>query len=173
MSALNYNHQVAPPPEPVPPDPVSSTPAAAAPREITARALLMGCGIGIVLAAGNTYTGLKASFIDGGSITAALLGFTFFATFKRLARRPYTALENNITQTTAASASIMSFALGISGPVPALSLMGHNYPGWALAAWGISIGLIGILVAASLQRKLITVDKLPFPTGAATAEVIE
>ena len=67
-----------------------------------------------MLAAGNVYTGLKTSFIDGGSITAALLGFTFFATFTRLARRPYSALENNITQTTAASAAIMGFVLGAS-----------------------------------------------------------
>jgi len=42
-------------------------------------------------AAGNVYTGLKAAFIDGGSITAALLGFTFFTTFRNLARKPYSA----------------------------------------------------------------------------------
>jgi putative OPT family oligopeptide transporter len=150
-----------------------SVPVVGAPRELSVRALLLGCGIGVVLAAGNVYTGLKTSFIDGGSITAALLGFAFFATFKRLARRPFSALENNITQTTASSAAIMSFALGLSGPIPALSLMGHNYSGWALAAWAICLGTIGILIANTLRRKLILVERLPFPTGAATAEVIE
>jgi putative OPT family oligopeptide transporter len=142
-------------------------------RELTPRALLFGCGIGAVLAAGNVYTGLKASLIDGGSITAALLGFTFFATFKRLARRPYLALENNITQTTAASAAIMGFVVGVYGPVPALKMMGASYPSWALAAWGIALGCLGILLAASLRRKLILAENLPFPTGSATAELIE
>ena len=53
--------------------------AAAAPRELTVRAVLVGCGIGALLAAGNVYTGIKTGFIDGGSISAAVLGFTFFA----------------------------------------------------------------------------------------------
>src|SRR5256885_9220675 len=123
MSALPYRVPAATPPAGGPL--ASPTEVAPPPRELTPRALLMGCAIGVVLAAANVYTGLKTSFIDGGSITAALLGFTFFATFKRLSRRPYAALENNITQTTAASAAIMGFVLGISGPVPALSMMGH------------------------------------------------
>jgi uncharacterized oligopeptide transporter (OPT) family protein len=140
---------------------------------MTARALLMGCGIGALLAAGNCYMCLKVAYIDGGSITAALLGFTFFATFKRLARRPYTALEANITQTTAASAGIMSFTLGVAGPIPAFTMMGHDFPAWSLVVWGTCIGIIGIVVAASLRRKLVIAEKLPFPTGTATAEVIE
>src|SRR3954451_17420717 len=106
MSVLNFN-PVEPPADASAGDAPAVLPAsAAAPRAITARALLTGCAIGVVLAAGNVYTGLKTAFIDGQRITAALLGFTFFATFKGLARRPYTALENNITQTTAASAAI-------------------------------------------------------------------
>jgi putative OPT family oligopeptide transporter len=158
------------------PEPIHSplpSPVTPAPRELTPRALLLGCAIGAVLAAGNVYTGLKTSFIDGGSITAALLGFTFFATFKRLARHSYTALENNITQTTAASAAIMGFVVGAMGPMPALHLMGNRYPWWGISLWGIALGLVGILVAASLRRKLIVTEALPFPTGSATAEVIE
>jgi uncharacterized oligopeptide transporter (OPT) family protein len=142
-------------------------------REATPRAILVGCAIGAVLAAGNVYTGLKTSFIDGGSITAALLSFTLFTTFKRLARRPYTALENNITQTTAASAAIMGFVLGVCGPIPALSLMGQEFPAWTLGAWGIGLGLLGILIAGLLRRKLVITEELPFPTGAATAALIE
>jgi uncharacterized oligopeptide transporter (OPT) family protein len=143
------------------------------PRELTARALVVGAGIGLVLAAGNVYTGLKTSFIDGGSITAALLGFTLFATVRRLARTPYSSLENNITQTAASSAAVMGFSLGLPGPVAALGLMGHSLPAWALAAWGVAMGVIGIFVAAALRQKLIVIDALPFPTGGATAELIE
>ncbi len=142
-------------------------------RQLTARALLTGCGIGALLAAANVYTGLKISVIDGGSITAALLGFTLFATFTRLARRPYTAVENNITQTTASSAAIMGFAAGLGGPVPAMEMSGRHFPAWGLAIWGASLALIGILAAALLRRKLIVEDALPFPTGNATGSLIE
>jgi uncharacterized oligopeptide transporter (OPT) family protein len=144
------------------------------PAELTARALLAGCGIGALLAAANVYTGLKISIIDGGSITAALLGFTLFATFSRLARRSaYTAAENNITQTTAASAAIMGYAAGLGGPVPAMALAGQSFPAWAISIWGASLAVIGIVAGAALRRKLIVDERLPFPTGAATGNLIE
>jgi uncharacterized oligopeptide transporter (OPT) family protein len=162
--------------EPTPPaeaPPAVSPALLPVPAEATVRALVTGCLIGAVLAAGNVYTGLKIAMIDGGSITAALLGFTLFATFKRLGRRPYTALENNITQTTAASAAIMGYVAGVGGPVPALALFGRSFPGWALAMWGLSIGMIGIFAATLLRRKLVVEEGLPFPTGNATGELIE
>ena len=153
---------------------VEQRPTAEASRpEATVRALVVGCGIGIVLAAGNVYTALKAGFIDGGNITAALLGFVIFSSVKNLARRRYGPLENNITQTTAASAAIMSFVVGLPGPVAALDMMGMVPPGWAMAVWGAAAGLLGIAAAIVLRRKLIVDDALPFPTGRATAELIE
>ena len=155
------------------PGPATTTAAPSLPLESTVRALITGCGIGAVLAAGNVYTGLKTSFIDGGSITAALLGFMLFSTFKRLARTPYGVLENNITQTTASSAAIMGFAVGVAGPIPALALMGTTFPGWAIAVLGTALALLGIFAAILLRRRLVVEDALPFPTGAATAEVLE
>jgi putative OPT family oligopeptide transporter len=153
---------------------VELTPVETSPRaELTARALLVGAAIGAVLAAGNVYTGLKISIIDGGSITAALLGFMFFATFTRLGRRPYSALENNITQTTAASAAIMGYVAGVGGPVPAMALLGRHFPGWALCVWGLAVALVGIVAAALLRRKLVVEEALPFPTGNATGDLIE
>jgi putative OPT family oligopeptide transporter len=142
-------------------------------RELTLRALLFGSALGVLLASGNVYTGLKTGFIDGGSITTALMGFAFFSMFKRLAGGPFGTLENNVAQTTASSAAIMGFGIGLPGAIPALQLLGHTYPGWALAAWGVGLGGVGIFIALVLRRKLIVSERLPFPTGAATAEVIE
>jgi uncharacterized oligopeptide transporter (OPT) family protein len=158
-----------------PPVPAAVEPTAVttAPRaENTARALAVGCAIGAVLAAGNVYTGLKISMIDGGSITAALLGFMLFSR-KRSGQAPYSALENNITQTTAASAAIMGYVAGVGGPIPAMSLMGGRFPGWALAIWGMAIALVGIFAASLLRRKLVLEEALPFPTGNATGDLIE
>jgi uncharacterized oligopeptide transporter (OPT) family protein len=126
-----------------------------------------------VLAAGNVYTGLKTGFIDGGGITAALVGFTLLSAWKRAGRPAYGALENNITQTTASSAAIMGFVMGLPGPIPALDLLGPHLPRWAIAVWGAAVGMVGIVAAALLRRKLIVEEALPFPTGGATAEVIE
>jgi putative OPT family oligopeptide transporter len=141
-------------------------------RELTVRALGVGLAVGAVLAAGNVYTGLKSGFIDGGALTAALLSFTFFATFKRLARVPFGPFENNVAQTAAASAAIMVYVHGLMGPMPALGMLGHHFPAWALWAWGLALAVIGLVIGATLRRRLVVDDALPFPTGTATAELI-
>ncbi|MET0386037.1 MAG: OPT/YSL family transporter [Polyangiales bacterium] len=181
-------HRSAPPPAPSEPaDPalaalsaqISAAPAAnknvavslrptAADAELTWRALFAGCLLGALLAAANVYTALKTGYIDGGSITAAVLGF---AAFRTLGKR-YTALENNLTQTVAASAAVMSFVAGVAGPIPALARAGFLLPSWALALWSFALGVIGIGVGAALRARLIGAEALPFPTGTATAEVI-
>src|SRR6185369_5309614 len=145
----------------------------AAPPEGTVRAIVAGCGIGLLLTAGNVYTGLKTGFLDGGNITAALMGFLIFSRARKTTHRRYGVLENNITQTTAGAAAVMVLALGVSGPIPALGLMNMTPPGWAIAIWGLTAGLLGIAAGVVLRRKLILDDALPFPTGLATAEVIE
>jgi uncharacterized oligopeptide transporter (OPT) family protein len=156
---------------PEPAAPPAAAPAADA--EVSPRALVFGCSLGVLLAAGNVYTGLKTAWIDGGSITVALLGFAFFSTFKRFFRTPFDVLENNIAQTTASSAAIMGFAIGLPSSVPALQLMGHDYPAWSIVVWGLALGGLGVAVGSTLRRKLIVGENLPFPTGAATAQVIE
>jgi uncharacterized oligopeptide transporter (OPT) family protein len=149
----------------------TSTPPRAA--ELTARAILAGCAIGAILAAGNVYTGLKTAYIDGGSITAAVVAFAFLGARRRDQARPFSVAENNLTQTIASSAAVMSFATGVTAPIAALSLSGHVYPFWAIALWGIALGALGIVIARSLRHRLIVVENLAFPTGRATGEVIE
>ncbi len=141
--------------------------------ELTLRALVAGCGLGVLLAAGNVYTGLKTGYVDGGSIAAAVVAFAIFARKKRRPSDAYSAAENNLSQTIASSAAMMSSTTGVVGPVAALSLADHHYPAWALATWGIALGTLGIVVARSLRERLIVVEALPFPTGRATGEVID
>lgn len=145
---------------------------APAPRELTVRALAVGLAIGAVLAAGNVYTGLKSGFIDGGALTAALLSFTFFATFKRFKLLPFGPFENNVAQTAAASAAIMAFVHGLMGPMPALMMMGQRLPVWGLWAWGVALAVIGVATGVLLRRKLVVEEALAFPSGIATAELI-
>ena len=73
---------------------------------------------------------------DRGALTAALLSFTFCATFKRLARMPFGPFENNIAQTAAASAAVLGFVHGLMAPMPALNLIGRSTPAWVRSMWG-------------------------------------
>jgi len=137
------------------------------------RALVSGAVIGAVLAACNVYAAMKVGIIDGGSITAALLAFGIFGVFRHSARRPYGALENNITQTAAASAAVMCLVTGAVGPIPALAMLGTHLSAVALIPFGIAVGVLGVFVATLLRRRLVVEEGLPFPTGIATGEVIE
>jgi uncharacterized oligopeptide transporter (OPT) family protein len=51
--------------------------------------------------------------------------------------------------------------------------MGVTLPAWSVALLGTAAALLGIAAATLLRRKLVVEDALPFPTGSATAEVIE
>src|SRR6476620_5775897 len=100
-----------------------ATPRAESPgptTEVTWRAIVMGCVLGALLAAANTYTTLALGFLDGGYIVASVVSFAYFAPLRGLARA-YSALENNLTQTIASSAAGMSMVIGLGGPIPALA----------------------------------------------------
>ncbi|HEX2658831.1 MAG TPA: OPT/YSL family transporter [Polyangia bacterium] len=158
--------------EPPPPRVTRPSARVAPVAELTLRALIAGAGIGIILAAGNVYTGLKTGFIDSGSLTATLVSFAVFAGLRRFGPRAFTPFENNIAQTVAASAAVMAFVHGVMGPIPALRLMGATHPLWALWTWGLALGIIGMLIGAWSRRKLIIEEALPFPSGSATAATI-
>jgi len=82
-------------------------------------------------------------------------------------------LENNIVATGASAAS--SIAAGTIFTIPALVIMGHwtrfDY-WWVLAIAGLG-GLLGVLFSVPLRRTLILDQKLQFPEGIATAEVLK
>ncbi|MEE9383771.1 MAG: OPT family oligopeptide transporter [Nannocystaceae bacterium] len=151
------------------PDPRASLPQGGA--GLTLRSGLVGVALGTLFAAGNVYTGLKIGFIDGGAITAALLAYTYFAVLRP--KRSYTSAENNVTQAIAAAAGVMGAVAGFAGPIPALEMLGYRFSGFVYAGWGLSLGALGIVIAVFLRRQLVEDEELPFPTGTATAEVIE
>jgi uncharacterized oligopeptide transporter (OPT) family protein len=160
-----------PPVSPSSSSPTSPPPLAAGP-DLTLRAVLAGLVLGAVLSVANVYIGLKSNFWDSGNLTAAVLAFALCAPGARLRGRPYSLLENNITQTMAGSAASMPATLGILGALPALELLGHHYPTWGLAAWGLALALFGILLAVPLRQRYVVNEPLPFPSAIATAEVM-
>src|SRR5262245_35997722 len=68
--------------------------------QLTLRAVLMGSGLGFLLAFTNLYIGLKTGWLLGVAITACILSFTLWRGFLKLglARTPLTILETNCAQ---------------------------------------------------------------------------
>jgi putative OPT family oligopeptide transporter len=149
------------------PEPAAASPEAR-PVELTGRALVVGGTIGALLAIANVYMGLKTGWGDQGNLTAAILGFGI----SRAMWGRSSVLENNIVQTTAASAATVAFTAGLVGAIPALALSGREPAAWAIAVDGLALGLLGLWVGSMLRGALIEREALPFPSSAATAEVI-
>jgi uncharacterized oligopeptide transporter (OPT) family protein len=136
--------------------------------QLTFRAVLAGCVIGGIGGVMNVYLGLKTFFTVGGSLMTAILAFGFFAVIGRR----LTVLETNISQTTGMAASGMASAAGLLAPVPAMLMMGHDVPALALLPWGLAVAYLGVFFAVPLRAQYVLLDKLPFPSGTATAHTI-
>lgn len=136
--------------------------------EITIKAVILGILLSMILAAANAYLGLFAGMTVSASIPAAVVSMGVLRLFRRS-----NILENNIVQTAASAGE--SLAAGVIFTLPALVIMGFwddfNFL-WVTIIAGFG-GLLGVLFTIPLRRALIVEDKLQFPEGIATAEVLE
>lgn len=145
-------------------------------RQLTFRAAVTGAILGALLVPCNVYSGLKIGWSFNMSIAAALLSYGFWGVARRgLGDRRikhWGLLENNINQTCASSsASIIS--AGLVAPIPALAILTGKTLSWpVLAVWLFSVSCIGVLVGLALRRQMLVIQKLPFPSGVATAETV-
>jgi len=151
-------------------------------KQLTLRAVLMGMGLGMIMACSNVYVGLKAGWSLGVSITCCILAYTIFATLHRALPKlfpPFTILENNAMQSAASVAGAMTSA-GLVNAIPALLMLN---PGalpatfqarclW-LIPWMMLISWMGVFLAVPAKRQMINVEKLPFPTGTAAATTLK
>lgn len=157
-------------PEGAAPPPLDTTTA-----QLTLRALATGMLLGGLLSACNIYTGLTIGWSLNMSIVSIILSYAFWQVLHGTVRtRPWTMLENNINQTAASSGAAVSSA-GLVAPIPALAMLRPDMvlPWHWLALWVFSVCLVGIAVAIPLRRQLILVDRLPFPSGIANAEMLK
>ena len=135
--------------------------------ELTLRAVVLGVALSMILAAANAYLGLLAGMTVSASIPAAVVSMGIF----RLLRKA-SILENNIVQTAASAGE--SVAAGAIFTLPALLILGFwkemNFL-YVTLLCGLG-GLLGVLFTIPLRRSLIVQEKLQFPEGVATAEVL-
>lgn len=137
-------------------------------RQLTVRAVVLGIVLSAVLAGANAYLGLFAGMTVSASIPAAVLSMAILKFF-----RNSNILENNIVQTAASAGE--SLAAGVIFTLPALILMDYwdvfDYP-WVVTVAGLG-GLLGVMFTIPLRRSLIVEQKLMYPEGTATAEVLK
>jgi len=136
--------------------------------ELTFKAILLGAGLSVILSAANAYFGLFAGLTVSASIPAAVISMAILRLF-----RNSNILENNLVQTAASAGE--SLAAGVIFTIPALVIMGYwnefNY--WETTLIALTGGILGILFTIPLRNALIVKEKLKFPEGLATAEVLK
>jgi putative OPT family oligopeptide transporter len=136
--------------------------------EITLKGVLLGLVLAVLLGAANTYLGLKAGLTVAASIPAAVVSLAVLKAFRKR-----TILENNIVQTIASAGT--SVASGAIFTIPALLILGYwdrlHY--WETTFIVIVGGLLGVLFSVPIRRALVVEERLPFPEGHATGEVLK
>lgn len=136
--------------------------------ELTFRSMILGAILSVILGAANAYFGLFSGLTVSASIPAAVISMAILKAFKNS-----NILENNMVQTAASAGE--SLAAGVIFTIPALVIMGYwqefNYIETTLIS--ICGGVLGVLFTVPLRSALIVKEKLMFPEGVATAEVLK
>lgn len=136
--------------------------------QLTVKAVVLGLILSALLAGANAYLGMFAGLTVAASIPAAVISMAVLRLW-----RNSNILENNMVQTIASAGE--SLAAGVIFTIPALVLLGYwrvfDY-WWVTAIAGLG-GLLGVLFTIPLRRTLIVEQKLAYPEGTATAEVLK
>ncbi|KAF6767482.1 Oligopeptide transporter, OPT superfamily [Kalmanozyma brasiliensis GHG001] len=158
--------------------------------DFTIRAVLAGLLIGCLLAFTNLYLGLQSGWISMMSLQSSLLGFALFRILPRhldlagrrfvLMSSPFTPQENVLVQTTAAAVGVMPLSAGLVGVIPALKKLTWEKDGSDpidldfvhLVGWCFALAYFGVFFASPLREPMIVKEKLTFPSGTATAQLI-
>jgi uncharacterized oligopeptide transporter (OPT) family protein len=136
--------------------------------EVTVKAFVLGVVLAVILGAANAYLGLFAGMTVSASIPAAVVSMAVLRLF-----RHSTILENNMVQTVASSGEAL--AAGVVFTIPALVIMNYwkEFDFLWVTVIGSFGGFLGVLFTIPLRRAFIVEDKLMYPEGIATAEVLK
>ena len=146
--------------------------------QLTLRAVVTGLLLGFLLSFANVYIGLKTGWFFSMALVACLVSFAVWRLLASTgaARTPLSVLETNCMQTTASSAACATGNM-VVGVLPAMLLLSIPaagpagiQPHWAaVAAWIACVSALGVMLAIPLKRQLINRERLPFPSGTASA----
>ncbi|CAH2350737.1 putative oligopeptide transporter [[Candida] railenensis] len=148
--------------------------------QITWRASLAGLVIGSIVLISNFQFGLQTGWVSMMSLPSALLGFAIFKLTP--IAKDFTDVENVFIQSVAVAVGTGPLAYGLIGIVPAIeNFLTAEESGLGrklvfslpdLLIWSLGLALFGVFFAIPLRKQVIVEEKLPFPSGSATATLI-
>ena len=146
-------------------------------KQLTLRAVVMGMIIGGLMSLTNLYIGLKTGWGLGVTITACVLSFSIWkllrVIFPKIFKTDMTLLENNSMKSTASSAGYTTGGTMVSAIAAYILITGQHLNFWVLTAWTVFLGIAGVVMAIPMKKQMINMEKLPFPSGTATAETLK
>ncbi|MCA9492983.1 MAG: OPT/YSL family transporter [Myxococcales bacterium] len=150
--------------------------------QLTLRAVVVGSGLGFLLAFTNLYVGLMTGWGLGVAITSAILSYGLWNTLLSagVAKTPMTILETNCMASTASSAGYATGSTMVSA-IPALLMLsvdtdhphGTHLVWWVLGGWTLLLGILGTSLAVPMKRSMINRERLTFPSGTAAAVTLQ
>ncbi len=136
--------------------------------ELTLPAVIVGYGLGIVIALSIGYAALILGFSIEGSELAAILGFGIL---RGLLGRT-SIVENNINQTIASA--VNGASAGMMFTVPALFILGETQFNAILMVFAcMAGGVLGIAFIIPLRKQMIDFERLTYPGGVAVATILK
>ncbi len=160
-----------------------ATTAAARPGpELSARSIVIGLFVAVIIGSAYPYCVLKLGFGPNLSVVSAFLGFMALVPLVFLLRMSATfadtnARENNIVQTMGTSAGQTAFMCVLLAAFDMLNTKGVLNPPIHLGTaqiffWLCSASLLGILLAVPMRRHYIDEENLTYADGLAAGETI-
>src|SRR5215831_16983901 len=138
-------------------------------KEFTARAVILGLVMTVVLGAANAYLGLRAGQTIAATYPAAVMSMVILRFWKG------SILEENLARTAGSIGE--SVAAGAIFTLPAFLIAGvwpSFAPGdayWKSTALMVVGGVLGVLFCSLIRRVMVEDRTLPFPESVAAAEI--
>jgi putative OPT family oligopeptide transporter len=138
-------------------------------KEFTARAVLLGLVMCVVLGAANAYLGLRAGITIAATYPAAVIGMAVLRAWKG------TLLEENLARTAGSIGE--SVAAGAIFTLPAFLIAGSwisfdpSQAYWKSTALMLVGGILGVLFVSLVRRVMVEDPELPFPESVAASEI--
>jgi putative OPT family oligopeptide transporter len=144
-------------------------------KQLTWRAVVMGGILGMFMAISNLYTTLKLGWAFGVAITACVLSYVIWNSFRALSRgrlSQMTILENNCMQSTASAAGYSTGGTVGTAFGALLLIEGVHQPWYVVAPFALLTAALGVFLAIPMKRQMINQEQLKFPSGIAAAETL-
>lgn len=158
-------------------------------KQVTLRGTVVGLFIGSLVLISNFQFGLQTGWVSMMSLGSALLACAIFKQVmpyiipKSMSKTPFTDVENVYIQSIAVAVGTGPLCFGFVGVVPAIEKFltveeagGIDFKGsislFKLLVWSTSLAFFGVFFAVPLRKQVIIKEKLPFPSGSATATLI-